>query len=635
MIDVSIIIVNYNVKQFLLQALDSVYKSQGVEFEVFVVDNNSTDHSMESVKELFPLVQCIENKKNLGFSRANNQALSRVKGKYVLFLNPDTIIEENTLIICFRAMESCENRGALGVRMVDGQGKFLPESKRGLPTLWSSLCKFSGLYKIAPTSSWLNGYYAGHLLEHENNKVDVLTGAFFFGKTELIQKIGGFDEDFFMYGEDIDLSYRVQLEGKDVLYLGGTTVIHYKGESTKKRSFNYALSFFDAMGIFAEKHTFRQWPRIIKSFIRKIFQGMALLFYMIKITKRIIPALAELLLIYGSFFSVSTLYARYIKPDIDRFPNEFLLEFLPAYSIVYFLSLLFSGSYARHHSLRSFIAGSGIALLTITFIYALLPETLRFSRGSIIAGWGVASLLGLAIRSSIEVRRRRQNKNRSQKALFVGNPSSFRSFQETSVYGKSSIQVNLSDILGIEDLAQIHEASKIVLCAESIPSRTMIESIGFVGGRIPCYIYRKGSDSLVGNYHRNRSRKELEEPIELNLNLIRYRAYKRLTDILISSFILLLGLTIIPLLAHHRREKLAWALAVIWGKKTWVGYHKPHSIGLPAVKEAWMTCLLIGGKAKEGATEEQIVTSNLLYAKNYHPLDDLRAILRKYSPDTT
>ena len=629
MIDVSIIIVNYNVKQFLLQALDSIYKNQGVGFEVFVVDNNSTDHSMDSVKELFPSVQCIENKKNLGFGKANNQALAKVKGKYTLFLNPDTVVEENTLLTCFQAMESNENLGALGVRMVDGQGKFLPESKRGLPTLWSSLCKFTGLYKITPTSSWLNGYYAGHLPEHENSKVDVLTGAFFFGRTELLQKLGGFDEDFFMYGEDIDLSYRVQLEGKDIHYLGGATIIHYKGESTKKRSFNYAFSFFDAMGIFGEKHTFRRWPRIIKRFMRGLFQGVALLFYLVKVAKRILPALAELLAIYGSFYGVSALYALYIKPAIGQFPNEFLLGFLPAYSILYFLSLLFSGAYAKNHSLRSFLAGSGIALLAITFIYALLPETLRFSRGSILAGWGVASLLGLAIRSHLYLRRRREEKNRNQKTLFVGSPTTFKVFQEASIHGKSAMHINLSDILGIEDLAQIYGASKIVLCAESIPSRTMIESIGFVGGRIPCYIYRKDSDSLVGNYQRNRSRKELEEPIDLNLNLIRYRAYKRLTDMIISSFFLLTGLTIIPLLSHQGRKKLTWSVAVITGSKTWVGYHKPHSIGLPTVKEAWTTCTLLEGKTEENVTKEQIVTSNFLYAKNYHPLDDIRALIIK------
>ena len=624
MIDVSVIIVNYNVKQFLLQALDSVYKSQGITFEVFVVDNHSTDHSMESVKQLFPLVQCIENKTNLGFSKANNQALAKAQGRYVLFLNPDTVIEESTLSLCFRAMESDENRGALGVRMVDGRGRFLPESKRGLPTLWSSLCKFTGLYKVAPNSSWLNGYYAGHLPEYENNTVDVLTGAFFFGRNDLIQKIGGFDEGFFMYGEDIDLSYRVRLEGYDVHYLGSATIIHYKGESTKKRSFNYAFRFFDAMGIFTEKHTFHRCPMLIKRFIRSLFQGIALLFYMGKTTKSILPALAELMMVYGVFYSASTLYALYIKPEIGQFPGEFLLGFLPIYSILYFLCLLFSGAYAKHRSLTSFLAGSGMALLTITFVYAFLPETMRFSRASILMGWGGASLLGLAIRSSLNQRRVYQEKKRNQKSLFVGRSGTFKTFQETSVYGKSAIQINLSDILGIEDLAQIHGASKIVLCSESIPSRTMIESIGFVGGRIPCYIYRKESDSLIGNNHRNRARKEFEEPVDLNLNLTRYRAYKRLIDILISSFILLMGLTAIPLLSQHGRKKIAWAFAVIWGKKTWVGYHKPRGIGLPAVKEAWTTC-----EHLEGKTNEQIVTSNFLYAKNYHPLDDLRAIFRR------
>ena len=624
MIDVSIIIVNYNVKQFLLQALDSVYKSQGVTFEVFVVDNNSTDHSMGSVKELFPSVQCIENKENLGFGKANNQALAKATGKYTLFLNPDTVIEENTLLTCFRAMESNENLGALGVRMVDGQGKFLPESKRGLPTLWSSLCKFAGLYKIAPRSSWLNRYYAGHISEHDNNTVDVLTGAFFFGRTELIQKIGGFDEDFFMYGEDIDLSYRVQLEGKDLRYLGETTIIHYKGESTKKRSFNYAFSFFDAMGIFAEKHTFRPLPGITKRIIRSLFQGIALLFYLGKISKQVLPALSELLMIYGCFYGVSTFYSVYVKPEIGQFPSEFLIGFLPAYSMLYFLCLLFSGAYAKRGSLRSFIAGSGIALLAITFVYALLPETMRFSRASILIGWCSASFVGLVLRMGLHQWHSAQQKVRSRKALFVGPPTTFKAFQEVSIYGHDAIQVNLADILGIEDLAQIHGASKIVLCSESIPSRTMIESIGFVGGRIPCYIYRKENDALIGNNHRNRSRKELEEPVDLNLNLIRYRAYKRLLDMLISCIFLLTGLTTIPLLSGKGRKKMAWAISVIKGKKTWVGYHNPVGIGLPPIKAAWTTCSFLNGAQ---SADEQIVTANFLYAKNYHPLDDIRALI--------
>ena len=629
MIDVSIIIVNYNVKQFLLQALDSVFKSQGVHFEVFVVDNDSTDNSMESVKNTFPSVHCIENDENMGFGKANNQALTRAQGKYVLFLNPDTVIEENTLARCFQAMESNQRLGALGVRMVDGQGKFLPESKRGLPTLWSSLCKFTGLYTISPTSSWLNGYYAGHLPELQDSRVEVLTGAFFFGRTDLIQQIGGFDETFFMYGEDIDLSHRVQLEGYDVQYMGSTTIIHYKGESTKKQSFNYAFSFFDAMGIFAEKHTFRRWPSITKPMIRSLFQGIALLFYTGKIVRQILPALGELLIIYGSFYGVSTLYSQYVKSEINQFPDEFLLGFLPAYSILFFLCLLFSGAYAKRRSLRSFLAGSGIALLAITFVYAFLPETLRFSRGSILMGWGGASLLCVIIRSILNKRWIGQQNKEEQKALFVGPLRTFEAFKEHSVYGENAIQINLSDILGIEDLAQIHGASKIVMCGDSIPSRDLIESIGFVGGRIPCYIYRKESDSLVGNNNRNRSRKELDEPVDLNLNLIRYRAYKRIVDLLISLLLLLTGLTIVPLLSLRSRKRLAWAVAVLWGTKTWVGYYKPQGIGLPPVKEAWVNCGYLAGGTGDEVTDEQIVTANFLYAKNYHPLDDLRAIFRK------
>ena len=231
----SIIVVNYNVKDFLEQCLLSVENAiKGVAAEVIVVDNNSVDSSCQMVKERFPQFQLIENKQNTGFAVANNQAINISKGKYVLLLNPDTLVEEDTFTKVLSFMDKNDDAGGLGVKMIDGNGHFLPESKRALPTPKVAFYKIFGLSKLFPKSKKFGQYHLSFLDKDQNHEVEVLSGAFMLMRKETLDKVGLLDETFFMYGEDIDLSYRIILGGYKNYYFAETTIIHYKGEAQKK-----------------------------------------------------------------------------------------------------------------------------------------------------------------------------------------------------------------------------------------------------------------------------------------------------------------------------------------------------------------------------------------------------------------
>ncbi len=241
----SIIILNYNVRYFLEQCILSVQRSiKSIDAEIIVVDNNSLDDSCEMMKNIFPEITLLENKENVGFSKANNQAVKIAKGEYVCILNPDTAVAEDTFVKVLSYAENIENLGALGVYLMDGTGSFLPESKRNLPSPKVSLLKLFGSG---------NTYYANNLSKDEAGEVAVLVGAFMLLKKKVYNEVNGFDEDYFMYGEDIDFSYKITKAGYKNHYLGSVPVLHYKGESTSKDA-EYLDRFYGAMQIFYKKH---------------------------------------------------------------------------------------------------------------------------------------------------------------------------------------------------------------------------------------------------------------------------------------------------------------------------------------------------------------------------------------------
>jgi GT2 family glycosyltransferase len=250
----SVIIVNYRVPYFLELCLRSVRKSlQNLEAEIIVVDNHSADGSLDFLRPLFPEVTWMVNTENIGFARANNQALRQATGDYILFLNPDTVVPEDFARKCLGFIQSLPHPGGVGVRMIDGKGQFLRESRRGFPSPWVAFCKLSGLTALFPRSRHFARYYLGHLPGGRPHPAPVLSGACLWVSRSALETTGPFDETFFMYAEDIDLSYRLESAGYTNYYFPETTIIHFKGESTSK-DFWYTRQFYKAMVLFQRKH---------------------------------------------------------------------------------------------------------------------------------------------------------------------------------------------------------------------------------------------------------------------------------------------------------------------------------------------------------------------------------------------
>lgn len=250
----SVIILNYNVRYFLEQCVLSVQNAiQNLDAEIIVVDNNSSDNSCLMMKERFPNITLVENKENAGFPKGNNIGVTIAKGEYICILNPDTVVAEDTFEKVLSFAKSTKDLGIVGCKLIDGTGNFLPESKRGIPTPFVAFTKIFSLYKIFPGIKSFGKYYASHINENQTGKVEILVGAFMVMKRETYQEVGGFDEACFMYSDDIDLSYMVQKTGKQNYYFHETTVIHYKGESTIKDE-TYMKRFQEAMNFFYKKH---------------------------------------------------------------------------------------------------------------------------------------------------------------------------------------------------------------------------------------------------------------------------------------------------------------------------------------------------------------------------------------------
>ncbi|TDE50994.1 glycosyltransferase family 2 protein [Flavobacterium sp. GT3P67] len=268
----SVIILNYNVCYFLEQCVLSVQSAlETIDGEIIVIDNNSPDDSCAMMQKRFPNVKLIQNNENVGFPKGNNIGVAQAQGEYICILNPDTVVAEDTFTKVLAFVQKRSDLGILGCKLIDGAGKFLPESKRGVPIPCVAFTKITGLYKLFSKSGTFGKYYALHLNENQTGKVDILVGAFMVMKRSLYLEVGGFDEDCFMYSDDIDLSYRILQKGKSNYYFHDTTVIHYKGESTIKDEI-YMKRFQEAMHFFYKKH-------FNVSLFFSVFMGLGIVFF--------------------------------------------------------------------------------------------------------------------------------------------------------------------------------------------------------------------------------------------------------------------------------------------------------------------------------------------------------------------
>ena len=641
----SVIIVNYNVKHFLEQCLHSVLKaSKNLSHEIFVVDNNSVDGSAQLIREKFSDVHFIANTENVGFSKANNQAIKLAKGEYILFLNPDTVVEEDTFEKVISFMDANQAAGGVGVKMIDGKGIFLPESKRGLPTPWVAFCKMFGLSKLFPKSKKFSRYHLSYLNENKIHEIDVLAGAFMFVRKSVLDKVGLFDETFFMYGEDIDLSYRIQLGGYKNYYYPETTIIHYKGESTKKGSLNYVKVFYNAMVIFAKKHFPGGKAGIFALFIQLAIYFRAFLSVSKRIFEKVYLPFIDGVLIFLGFALITPIWENLRFETKQYYPQEFLQIVVPVYILFFLIGIITSGGYKKPVNLYKILRGIVWGLISILLVYSLVDEKYRFSRALILLGavWAESSIILLRlVLSQLKVKGFRLDIKRPRKIAIVGHSQEAERVKQ--ILDETQIQSQLAgfialdktdkgkyyigELLQLEEIIRINRIDEIIFCAENISSAEIIRAmLDLTQLDIDFKIAPPESMSIIGS----NSIHTAGDLYVVNMNAISKisnKRAKRFFDIVFALFFLLLS----PFLVWFYKSKSKFFLnnlQVISGRKTWVSYiPTPETYkNLPALKKGVLnpsdvfTELVLDNEKK--------AQLNMVYAKDYSLRTDAELLFK-------
>ena len=631
---ISIVIVNYNVRFFLEQALRSVLKATtDMSVQIWVVDNASSDDSMDMVKQKFPTVQIIENKDNVGFARANNMALRQSNADYVLLLNPDTLLEESSLSKCFHFMENNPEAGALGVRMIDGTGNFLPESKRGIPTPWVAFCKTFGLSALFPSSKHL-----GFLSAFETAEAPVLSGAFMFIRMKALQKAGLLDEDFFMYGEDIDLSVRILHAGFKNYYFPETTIIHYKGESTRKGTVNYVRIFYQAMILFAEKHFAGKNRRIyvfllyIAIYLRAFGSLIGGFF------KKTGLPLLDGLLTYLGLVMLQFYWGWYRFSDENYYDERFFYVNAPLYVVIWITMLFFSGAYDKKISPKSILSSLLIGSLIIAAIYGFFEPAYRNSRALIVLGtlWSAVSILGSRFLLFSHFRRDffKQGKKRF---LIVGSLNEglrtqklldaigFNAYSPGIVSPSASEAISpqfLGNINDLDDICRINQIDDIIFCSKDVTATQIMYWMSKMGGKYQFRIMQESNASIISSYSKNDPGELFTYRIHLNLADNRFLKQKRLFDVIICLVYLILIPFFILLQPKSILIRMGQWLAVLKGDLTWIGYGKEtlqdEKHNLPSIPGGVLTLSEISYAInKKKPSQEKVSGENIIYARHY------------------
>ena len=638
--DLTVIIVNYNVVYFLEQCLNSVRAaSKNLKIETFVVDNNSVDGSVEMVKERFPDVKLIENKINTGFSKANNQAIELADSRYVLLLNPDTVVEEDTFEKTIAFMDENVDAGGLGVRMIDGKGKFLPESKRGFPSPSVAFFKIFGLSKILPKSRLFGKYHLGYLSEFDTNEIDVLSGAFMLMRKETLDKVGHLDETFFMYGEDIDLSYRIKLGGYKNYYFPKTKIIHYKGESTKKSSVNYVFVFYKAMIIFAKKHFSDKNARLFSFAINLAIYFRASVAILNRFLKKISLPFFDYVFSLGGMFVLANRWAQH---DI-HFPNRAYFISFPIYVFIWLTCNILIGLYDKNSNRNLVWRGTLLGTALILIIYALLPKEWQFSRLFTIVG----SLLFICqyYLSRITINLFKNNRlglpaTPKKRFAIVGSEEEFHRIEhllsETYPNIESIIAVSVENQFPlakgnfnqIKEIISIHKINELIFCAKNLTAKEIITGMSTIeDDDVEFKIAQPDTTYLIGSNSIDSSG-DLYILNFNNLNRPENVRSKRLLDLGFSIAFLIFS----PILIWSYKNKKKFIdnlIEILFGKKSFVGYlRSENQINkvLPRIK----TGILKPYNPSSNLNEDLLERLNLMYAKNFSILLDFQVIVNNW-----
>lgn len=636
----SIVIVNYNVSYFLEQALTSVFKAlQHVDGEVFVVDNNSVDNSLSMLASKFPQVHVIANKENVGFARANNQAIRISQGEYVLLLNPDTVVEEDTFEKCIAFMDKTPDAGGLGVKMINGKGEFLPESKRGIPVPAVAFYKLFGLSKLFPHSQKFGAYHLTYLCNDEIHSVEVLSGAFMLMRKSVLDKVGLLDEDYFMYGEDIDLSYRILKGGYKNYYFPETRIIHYKGESTKKGSLNYVHVFYKAMQIFARKHFSQKNAKLFNLLIDCAIWFRASLAALLRIFSKLLLPIIDFLCIYvGMFF-----LARYWESTVlinrhSSFPKSYFYLFIPIYILIWIISICCCKGYKRPIKITKVNQGIAIGTIAILLIYSLLPEALRFSRAIIIFGamWTVIIVnLTRYFLKKMNLKGNLFDNQSKRRIAVIGNLEEANrvlhlvQMMETKCDFAGIVTIEESqetqgNIIGhksqIQDLIAIYHINEVIFCAKDINSEEIIDWMSKLQTfQVEFKIAPEDSLSLIGSNSIFTSEDIYTIPVH-SIAQKKSRRSKRAYDISAALF-LLLFLCIDIWFVENKHNFIKNIFSVLSGKKSWVSCQIPEHNEVTSLRPG----VLYPTDAFSGHdfSQEMLDAADNLYTRDYQVKVDL------------
>ncbi len=644
----SVVIVNYNVECFLEQCLHSVMKAASkISTEIFVVDNNSVDGSVQMVKDKFSTIICIENKDNKGFSFANNQAIKIATGEYILLLNPDTVVEEDTFEKVVAFMDKHHDAGGLGVKMIDGKGNFLPESKRGLPTPTVAFYKIFGIAALFPKSKIFGKYHLGFLDKESIHEIEILSGAFMLMRKKTLDKVGLLDENFFMYGEDIDLSYRIIKGGYKNYYFPETSIIHYKGESTKKSSVNYVIVFYKAMVIFAQKHFSQKNAKTFSFLINIAIYLRAAAAIVTRFLQRMVAPVIDSLVIFIGIYLIKNYYEHYIKQsDSTYYPAEYMCYVVPAYILVWLFSVFLAGGYDKPLRLLKIVNGLMLGTAIILIVYALLPEQYRYSRGLILLGalWSLLSMFCCRFAFHLSgIKKYSLTAYQKKRIVIVGSEEEV--VRVNSLLNQTSINVNLLGFISsnetslsdtrfigkvsqLQEIIQVYKIEEVVFCSKDLTVQQIIYQMSLncdIDYKIapPESLYLIGSSSIHTS----------GDLYTIDINSISKPdnvRNKRVLDIL-TSLLLLICSPVLLFFVHNQIQFLINIFRVLLGNVSWVGYaNEGDSLQqkLPDIKKGILTPA--DSFSKFDTEANTLHRLNVLYSKDYSILNDLSILWHSF-----
>lgn len=604
--------------------------------EVFVVDNASTDKSYEYLHFKFPFVKWILNKTNNGFAVANNQAAKQATGDLILYLNPDTIIPEECLTKCIQYFKENKLAGALGIKMIDGSGNFLPESKRSFPTPLVSLFKLTGLSAAFPTSKLFGKYHLGNLSPSQNHEVDVLAGAFLMIRKELELQLEGFDETFFMYGEDVDLSYRIQQLGYKNIYFSESSIIHFKGESTKKGSLNYVKMFYNAMNIFVNKHYSGSRAKLFSFIIKIAIWFRAILSALFQLIIKIGLPVLDILIIIASFYLVKNFWVAYIREGLEFVP-QIVNKAIPSFSILFLITSWMAGMYDKTFKLQNAIYAALFSIIILLAFYSLLPETIRFSRGVILFGGLTALLFILLFRWFLlktQFLELNEDFKEKQVQAIVGNTSEYESALEVlnkaGINNIKALRISVSEddnknqigtLSQIKNLVKTFQIKEVIFCEGELSFKKIIENIQFLNLSVRIKFFSKESKSIIGSESKNSAGNSHSPFSNYALSKSYYLRVKRVVDILLSIVVILF----FPMVVFINAKALVNAWSVLFGKKTWIGYNIKEDY-LPQLPDAVYTNMQHLKKSQTLFNVDVLRKMDEVYAANYYWPHDVKQI---------